>query len=78
MPLGPGKYDKECTAAREVTEADACLLIIVKGKKGSGFSCQTRSPISLISLPGLLRSVADEMDKSMEEMMKNQPSETGN
>jgi hypothetical protein len=40
MALGPGKYDDECTKAREATMADGCILIVINGSLGSGFSCQ--------------------------------------
>lgn len=67
MPRGPGKYDEVCTAARLATLADAVVLIVIDGDKGSGFSVQsvtTRSVAITARLPALLRSVADKIEAS--------------
>jgi hypothetical protein len=64
MALGPGKYDDLCTTVRESAEADAALVIILNGRKGSGFSIQTADLRVLADLPALLRSTADQIEQS--------------
>jgi len=57
MPLGPGKYDAACTAARLATKARGALLIVIDGEHGNGFSCQAE-PAVLLTLPELLEDIA--------------------
>lgn len=57
--LGPGKYDDACVAAREMT-GGSCLLIVLDGKRGPGFSAQVALP-DLVKVPDVLRIVADQM-----------------
>ena len=64
MPLGPGKYDDECTLMREQLEAQAVILIVFSGKKGSGFSVQAPLPV-IVGLPDTLEHMASEMRRSM-------------
>ena len=59
MPLGPGKYDDACSAARDKT-GGSVLLIVVRGAKGSGFSCQADLE-TLLSLPDILEGIAREL-----------------
>ncbi len=40
MARGPGKYDDLATYVRQQAEAKAVIIIVLGGKKGSGFSCQ--------------------------------------
>lgn len=61
---GPGKYDDACTDAREATHAVACLLIVLEGEHGNGFSVQTLEPALLPVLPALLRQVAQEIERN--------------
>jgi hypothetical protein len=58
MAAGPGKYDVECTAARESTRAVAAILIVVEGDRGTGFSVQTLEPDLLRVLPTMLELMA--------------------
>ncbi len=68
MARGPGKYDAECAAARFDTEASVCLLVVLGGRLGDGFSAQfvthdpARPPPSLLAVPGLLRQIADQIE----------------
>lgn len=62
MTIGPGKYDDLCTDVREKAQALAALVIIIGGKHGGGFSCQTEDPRALIALPAMLRSMADQIE----------------
>lgn len=57
---GPGKYDDLCTHVREATGADAVVLIVLNGSKGSGFSVQVIAGTPL-ELPKLLEQVAAAM-----------------
>jgi len=58
----PGKYDADCTTARQATGAQACLLIILDGYLGTGFSVQCTHPGYVIALPEVLRAVADKIE----------------
>lgn len=59
--IGPGLYDDVCTAARQSVVARGCLLVIVDGTRGNGFSCQA-TPEVVAALPGILRSVAEQLE----------------
>jgi hypothetical protein len=61
MPMGPGKYDPECTLARERTGARAVCLLVLAGRQGSGFSVQCTDREVLHELPELLRSMANQI-----------------
>ena len=65
MAIGPGKYDEICTAAREVTNAEAVVMIVLGGKYGSGFSVQAIGEDISASLPALLRDVANSIEGDM-------------
>lgn len=60
----PGKYDAACTKAREMTDADTVLLVVIGGRHGSGFSVQSHDPYHAEMLPTLLRTLADQMDRN--------------
>jgi hypothetical protein len=62
MALGPGKYDDLATHAREASAADAVIVIVVNGDKGSGFSVQTNGTVAP-RLPELLRILADAIER---------------
>ncbi len=64
--IGPGKYDKLCSAALAQTQAEAVLIIVLHGNKGSGFSASIVEPYEarvLPNLPGILRSVAEQIEQ---------------
>ena len=63
--LGPGKYDDLCTEAREQAEALLVAVMVMGGKRGSGFSVQaTAQGFQLLAmLPGMLRKMADEIEQ---------------
>jgi hypothetical protein len=63
VPLGPGKYDSLCEATLLTTVAEAVVLIVINGFKGSGFSV-TATPEFSAKLPDLLRRVAKEIESS--------------
>ncbi len=64
MAIGPGRYDAECTVARESAEAMCAIVIIFGGDRGDGFSCQA-DLATLAKLPALLRHMADTMEDDM-------------
>lgn len=64
MPVGPGKYDKECTRVRERYRAAGAVVIVIGGTKGEGFSMQLRSDIEPRTIVTVLRTVADEIERS--------------
>jgi hypothetical protein len=57
MATGPGKYDKLCTELRLRAHCDACVLIVINGMWGSGFSVQADGR-ELDELPDLLEDLA--------------------
>jgi len=60
----PGKYDDICTMAREATQADGVVLIVMNGIKGGGFSVQA-PPEILIYLPSMLTYIAKEIQEDL-------------
>lgn len=68
MSHGPGKYDAECTAVQQSTDAEVCLLIVCGGNRGSGFSATfkisepSRLPALMATVPKILRDVADQIE----------------
>lgn len=64
--IGPGKYDDECSKVRESAQALLAAVIIIGGNKGTGFSVQTVNPHLLNEVPGLLRHMADEIEKDLQ------------
>jgi hypothetical protein len=71
MPIGAGKYDNLCTDARIEAKSRACILVIPdpKAEHGFGFSCQI-PPLLVPTVPGILRWMADEIEKSIPADMK--------
>ncbi|MEY4545369.1 MAG: hypothetical protein RL685_1564 [Pseudomonadota bacterium] len=61
---GPGKYDAECTAAREACGAQGAVLIVYEGQRGMGFSVQGPMPM-VVGLPSVLRDVADQIEAQL-------------
>lgn len=68
---GGGKYEDVCALAREATQAQGVVLIVMDGARGNGLSVQL--PLEkLILLPDLLRYMAKEIDKDLiEKGLKN-------
>lgn len=64
MSHGAGKYDDECTQARATTEADGVVLIVLNGKKGSGFSVQAPGPV-LEMMPDMLEGLAQQIREDL-------------
>lgn len=64
---GPGKYDAECTVARTSTQAEAVMLIVLNGHRGSGFSVQTDNPFLLPYLADVLEAAIMQMRRDLAE-----------
>jgi hypothetical protein len=64
MPAGPGKYDQLCTIVRQKARAEAAIVVIVGGERGSGFSVQG-DPAVIIQFPEMLEEMAKEIRESM-------------
>lgn len=58
MAEGPGKYDDFVTQVREQTLADAVILIVLNGNRGSGFSMQAVGGVPPAKVADLLESTA--------------------
>jgi len=58
MAIGPGKYDDLATYVREHACAEAVVIAVFNGYRGSGFSVQ-RPLGAVLSVPRLLRTLAD-------------------
>lgn len=61
--VGPGKYDDLCTYVREQAKAEGAVVLVFNGKHGEGFSAQL-SLVLRMTLPGILRRMADDIEKS--------------
>jgi len=66
--IGPGKYNEHCATVRTVAQARGVLLLVIAGNQGTGFECQG-DPEIILELPGLLRGMAEELEKSHEHVL---------
>ena len=64
------KYEADCERVRRKQKALGVLLIVVHGVKGDGFSASMHPDLAK-AIPGMLRSVADEIEASMKKADKN-------
>jgi len=64
MSRGAGKYDKECTQAREAAGALGVALIVYQGRFGDGFAVQV-PPAFLLQLPAALRFMANSIERDV-------------
>ena len=64
MAAGPGKYDAECNAAMEQTQAEGVILLVFHGRFGSGFSAHLPTEL-LLNLPDILRKLADDVERDL-------------
>jgi hypothetical protein len=65
MAFGPGKYDHLATVVRERAAAQAVVVIVINGARGSGFSVQVNSDVNL-ALVALLRTLADGIEQDLQ------------
>ena len=84
MATGPGKYDEAATQAMLATGARVVVLAVLNGYRGSGFSVQTETPLdaagvqlvadsAAATLPGLLRSMADQIEADVQSSSPRPP-----
>lgn len=66
MAAGKGIYGDECDEMQERTKAQTIVLVIIDGKKGSGFSMNSTDQSMHLKLPGMLRLMADEIERDGE------------
>lgn len=64
MSIGPGRYDDLCTMVRKKAKADGAIVIVLKGKRGSGFSCQANLQ-AMADLPDILESMARQIRRDL-------------
>jgi len=64
MPIGPGKYDNECTEVREKLKAKGVVLLVAGGERGSGFSVQA-DLLATMALPNVLEDMAKQIRADM-------------
>lgn len=65
--IGAGRYDSFCTTVREANAAEGAVVIVIKGKHGSGFSVQGDERLTL-ALPALLRAVAEQIEHDIADL----------
>lgn len=58
MAMGPGKYDDLTSIVRTRAAAAGVIVMVIDGKRGSGFSVQATAEVTA-RLPRLLRVIAD-------------------
>lgn len=63
MPLGPGKYDAECSRVMKDTKAEAVIVLVVGGTRGHGFSLQYREGVKVEEITQGLRAVAHAIER---------------
>lgn len=73
MPIGPGKYDKLAEMCLSTTNAEAVVVIVFNGNRGSGMSAKVklgadfeiaiRNMQVVADLPKVLRHVADSIER---------------
>jgi hypothetical protein len=61
--IGPGKYDDLTTVLQQTTGAQGLVLVVVGGRLGSGFSCQTEHHDLLLVMARAMRKAADQMEQ---------------
>ena len=61
---GPGKYDDLATLVRERADAEAVVVVVLGGNKGSGFSVQATDQWVSYKLPELMRALAEQIERS--------------
>ena len=71
MPQGPGKYDDVTEAIVLGDGADFCCVLVLGGKKGSGFSVSMRDPRCVRAATKALRDVADQMARDADELERS-------
>jgi hypothetical protein len=64
-----GRYDHLATRARCDADADCVVLVVLRGKHGTGFTLQERQRTGRLvytpALPALLRDLADQIERGV-------------
>lgn len=63
--MSGGKYEPECNQVMEATSAAACVVIVLGGDRGNGFSVSLdllRSTLTPAALAATLRAVACDIE----------------
>lgn len=73
MADGPGKYDMLTTLVRDLTGADAVVVLVAGGIRGTGFDVQIAAPPErqaavVRALADALRAAAAQMDQDAERL----------
>lgn len=63
MAEGPGKYTDACNEARQSTGAETLIMMVFNGTHGNGFEVQTEQDDFNLTLPKVLRELADRIEK---------------
>jgi hypothetical protein len=77
MSIGEGKYDWLCTYVREQAVAKGAVIMVFEGNKGNGFSIQVSSPDILLGLPGVLRTMANQIEEDLKTQIGSQAGVSG-
>lgn len=72
MSHGIGKYDPECVELLQETSAESCVIIILGGNKGSGFSVNFRADCmhKIAMVPKALRDVANQIEADLRKLQQ--------
>lgn len=65
MATGPGKYDDLCIAAMTAAGASTCVLLIIGGIRGAGFSLNSTDMAEVHALPEMLRATANQIEADL-------------
>jgi hypothetical protein len=72
MSEGPGKYDHFCKFVLEATDANGCVLIVLRGNQGTGTSVNiTPETLLAYDVPKLLRDIADKLALDREKTLRS-------
>ncbi len=61
MAEGPGKYDDLCTYVQKESKAQAAVVVVLNGVRGSGFSVQASYGMEGLVLSDLLELVVKQL-----------------
>lgn len=67
--FGPGRYAAQCNQVLIESHADAVLLVVFNGDKGSGFEVHGKQGV-VVDVPAILREMAnviEQEDKKIKE-----------
>jgi len=64
MPPGGGLYGDVASVVLMETQADGVIMIILNGRRGSGFSVAIAEEL-ILDVPEALRRLADDIDRDL-------------